>query len=126
MNLNEFKQEIDFGIQDYPNNWRYGQKVFNYLDIKYKVARTVQFSDEVDCYYDDSKVDSFIEKAYNRLFANNNAPYKIFKELKKYFENTPKEKLEEDWEELKHWNDIGPDVIEYCNMIKKQLDNKLN
>ena len=79
MDLNEFKQEIEFAIQDCPSNWRYGQKVFNYLDVKYKVAREIQFNDEIDCFYDDNKVDLFIEKAYNRLFANNkNVPYKIW------------------------------------------------
>ena len=49
----------------------------------------------------------------------------MFKELEKYFENTPKEKLEKDWEDVKQWNEIGPDVTEYCKMIKKQLYKNL-
>lgn len=34
--------------------------------------------------------------------------------LKKYFEETPKEQLDAEWEGIKQLNEIGPDVIEYC------------
>lgn len=44
---------------------RFGQCVFNYTDSKYHVARAVQFSDRVDCFYVDSKVDDFIKAAYD-------------------------------------------------------------
>jgi hypothetical protein len=37
---------------------------------------------------------------------------KIFKGLKNYFDNTSKEILEKDWEQIKPYNEIGPDVIE--------------
>ena len=37
---------------------------------------------------------------------------KISDGLKKYFEETPKEIIEKEWEEIKHLNEIGPDVIE--------------
>lgn len=40
---------------------------------------------------------------------------KLFEQLKEYFETTPKEQLDKDWEELKHWNEIGPDVTEFVN-----------
>ena len=33
--------------------------------------------------------------------------------LKKYFEEATKEEIEKDWEELKYWNEIGPDASEY-------------
>lgn len=46
---------------------------------------------------------------------------KMLKKLEKYFENTSKEKIEKEWEKIKQWNEIGPDAIEYCNMIKKQF-----
>ena len=42
---------------------------------------------------------------------------KFSKHLKEYFENTPKEQLNKDWDNIKHLNDIGPDVIEYYNII---------
>lgn len=42
----------------------------------------------------------------------------LFESLKYYFENTPKEILENDWEEIKYLNGIGPDVIEYAKFVK--------
>ena len=46
---------------------------------------------------------------------------KISDSLKKYFENTPKEVLDKDWEDIKHLNEIGPDAIEYCKLVKENL-----
>lgn len=43
---------------------------------------------------------------------------KILESLKRYFENTPKEVLDSDWEKIKHLNKIGPDVIEYAKSVK--------
>ena len=37
----------------------------------------------------------------------------LVEDLKQYFENTPQEELDKDWEELKHLNDIGPTCDEY-------------
>ena len=45
-----------------PPNWREGQFVFNRVDELYGVARAIQFIDKVDCFYDDSKIDEFIER----------------------------------------------------------------
>lgn len=42
----------------------------------------------------------------------------LFESLKYYFENTPSEVLENDWEEIKYLNGIGPDVIEYSKFVK--------
>ena len=42
----------------------------------------------------------------------------IYESLKAYFENTPKEQLNKDWEEIKHLNEIGPDVLEYAELVK--------
>lgn len=64
MNLNEFKTDIFEGIKQYPSHWRKGQKVFNYIDKKYRVARKVQFDDHIDCFYIDSNIDAFIEKSF--------------------------------------------------------------
>lgn len=67
--IEEFKQNINNGIKYLPNSWRYGQKVFNYIDRCFdNVARDVQLYDGVDCFYDDSKIDVFIEMAYKRIF----------------------------------------------------------
>jgi hypothetical protein len=39
--------------------------------------------------------------------------------LRKYFEETPKEKLNKDLEEVKELNSIGPDVFEYEKFYKE-------
>ena len=43
----------------------------------------------------------------------------LFESLKNYFENTPKEVLDNDWKEIKYLNEIGPDVIEYARYVKE-------
>lgn len=45
----------------------------------------------------------------------------LFASLKDYFENTPKDALDNDWKEIKHLNEIGPDVIEYARFVKEQF-----
>ena len=68
MTLEEFKNSI-YSIEK-PSHWREGQFVFNTIDSLYGVARTVQFNDGIDCFYDDSKIDQFITACYNRLYGN--------------------------------------------------------
>lgn len=63
----EFRNEVLTAMNIRPKNWRRGQFVFNYIDEKYGVARSVQFLDEIDCYYDDSKIGAFIERSYERI-----------------------------------------------------------
>ena len=49
----------------------------------------------------------------------------ILEEIKKYFEDTPEEKIKEDWEKLgEEWGEVGPTVEEYF----KHLDtiNKMH
>ena len=46
---------------------RYGQAVFNYVDEKYGVARIVQFNYGIDCFYDDTKVEQFLDKCYELI-----------------------------------------------------------
>lgn len=67
MTFGDFKNEIARVIENKPKNWRKGQAVFNYIDNKYDVARTVQFEDKVDCFYTDDKIDEFLQKAYKRI-----------------------------------------------------------
>lgn len=42
---------------------------------------------------------------------------KVYESLKKYFEETPKEILDKDWEAIKYLNNIGPDV-EYLEQLR--------
>lgn len=46
----------------------------------------------------------------------------LFESLKNYFENTPQDILENDWKEVEYLNEIGPDVIEYADYVKKFFD----
>lgn len=50
----------------------------------------------------------------------------LFDSLKNHFENTPKDVLECEWNELKYLNDIGPDVIEYGAYVKEQFPMPLS
>ena len=45
---------------------------------------------------------------------------KVLESLKKYFEETPKEQLDKDFEEIENkWGHIGVGVEEYLESIKK-------
>lgn len=70
MTLQDFKNDIYSGIKELPENWRKGQKVFNYIDKKYGVARTVQFDRGIDCFYNDDVIDRFIKESYKLLQAD--------------------------------------------------------
>lgn len=60
----EFFAKIDEETKKMPDNWREGQKIFNAIDIIFGIAREVQFRHGVDCFHDNSKIDSFKDKAY--------------------------------------------------------------
>lgn len=62
--MEEFKKNILKELENKPEEWRKGQFVFNYIDHVYDVARTVQFGRGIDCFYDDSKIDAFIEACW--------------------------------------------------------------
>ena len=68
MTLEEFKKSI-YSIEK-PSNWRDGQFVFNTIDKLYKVARKVQFENNIDCFYDDSKINQFIVACFNEINKN--------------------------------------------------------
>ena len=68
MTLEEFKNSI-YSIEK-PSNWRNGQFVFNTIDKLYKVARKVQFENNIDCFYDDSKINQFIVACFNEVNKN--------------------------------------------------------
>ena len=67
MTYEECRGDIFKNIKDLPDNWRKGQKVFNYIESKYKIARKVQFDYGVDCFYRDDLIDKFIETSYKLL-----------------------------------------------------------
>lgn len=67
MTFEGFRNEVLTAMDSKPKNWRDGQFVFNYIDEKYGVARSVQFIDGVDCFYNDSKIDEFITRSYEYI-----------------------------------------------------------
>lgn len=73
MTREEFKKFILEEIKVYPDDWRQGQKIFNYIDEYYGVARDVQYEDCVDCFFVSTSespiIDEFIDKAYNRIYS---------------------------------------------------------
>lgn len=56
----------------------------------------------------------------------------IVEQLRKHFEEATQEDLDRDFEELKHWNKIGPTVDEYfenlkkCGLYPKELEDESN
>ncbi len=43
---------------------------------------------------------------------------KLADSLNRYFEETPQEILDREWEELKYLNEIGPDATEYIERVR--------
>lgn len=52
-----------------PSFIRRGQAVFNATEEIYGVAREVQFNDRIDCFYDDSQIEAFLDAAYQRYLS---------------------------------------------------------
>lgn len=68
MTSEELKQEIAEQKSAKPKDWREGQFVFNYIEQVYGgLARAVQFNDNVDCFYNDSEIDKFIDCCVKRI-----------------------------------------------------------
>ena len=70
MTLEEFKTSI-YSIEK-PTHWREGQFVFNIASkiLGDGIVRQVQFEDGIDCFYDDTKIDDFINACNNRINGN--------------------------------------------------------
>jgi hypothetical protein len=67
MTYHEFRNEVLGMMKLKPKEWRDGQFVFNHIDEYFGVARTVQYIDGIDCFYNDNKIDAFIETCYKRI-----------------------------------------------------------
>ena len=63
----EFELPIWNEVNKRPTFIRRGQAVFNATEEIYGgIAREVQFNDRIDCFYDDSQIEVFLEAAYQR------------------------------------------------------------
>ena len=47
----------------------------------------------------------------------------LLEDIKNYFNNTPKDILDQDWKEIEYLNEIGPDVIEYIEFVKSYYES---
>lgn len=65
--MEKFKETILEELKNKPKEWRDGQFIFNYIDEYFGVARIVQYIDGIDCFYNDDKIDRFIEACYERI-----------------------------------------------------------
>ena len=66
ISIKELK-ELIYGVQ-IPIRWRHGQFVFNRVEELFgEVAREVQFLAHIDCFYDDTKIDRFLDAVLIRL-----------------------------------------------------------
>ena len=61
----DFRSGVFKFVDNKPKAWRDGQAVFNYINDTYGVARAVQFGKNVDCFFDDNKIEEFIREAYD-------------------------------------------------------------
>lgn len=53
-----------------PSFIRRGQAVFNATEEIYGgISREVQFKDRIDCFYDDSQIEAFLDAAYQRYMS---------------------------------------------------------
>lgn len=66
ISIKELK-ELIYGVR-IPTHWRHGQFVFNRVEELFGgIAREVQFMDRIDCFYDDTKIDRFLDAVLIRL-----------------------------------------------------------
>lgn len=65
MTKEEFKNEVLEALKEQkPQDWRNGQFVFNYVDRFFGVAREAQFNHGIDCFYNDNKINDFLDCCY--------------------------------------------------------------
>ena len=65
MSFEEFKKEVLDAVKSRPVFIRKGQAVFNYVDETFGAARTAQFEYGVDCFYNDNKIEDFLDVCYH-------------------------------------------------------------
>lgn len=65
LSFEEFRSFVFKKVKECPDEWRKGQSVFNVIDSEFAVARTVQFTKHIDCFYLDNMIDEFINASYD-------------------------------------------------------------
>lgn len=66
LTFKEFEKETLDATEAFPTHWRFGQKIFNYIDLAYPgLGRHLQMGCGVDCFYNDNIVSEFLKTAYD-------------------------------------------------------------
>lgn len=115
--LEKFLEKFPYKIGDrvrvpeYESDVRISNMRWDGYDVQYEVV-----TDEVEWY------------SAKELYEFFNEPYKeetmeskpnLLQQLKEYFDNTPRDVLEKEWNELSYLNEIGPTIDEYLECVKK-------
>lgn len=65
MSYESFKKSIIEEVElTRPKSIRKGQAIFNYVDEKFGLARKIQYDYNIDCFYNDLKIDAFLKILY--------------------------------------------------------------
>ena len=65
MSYESFKKSIIEEVElTRPKSIRKGQAIFNYVDEKFGLARKIQYDYNIDCFYNDLKIDVFLKILY--------------------------------------------------------------
>lgn len=71
MTYEDFKAYIMAEVEKYRKPFiRKGQAVFNIVESHFGVARTVQFTDHVDCFHRDQDIEAFLQAAWKYVEPN--------------------------------------------------------
>jgi hypothetical protein len=81
LTFEDFKLEVLSAMDNKPEHLRKGQFVFNHIEQKYGVGKSVQKIDGVDCFYDDKMIDEFIERSYMYLIGMDNTVNLLYKTM---------------------------------------------
>jgi hypothetical protein len=112
--LEEFLEKYPYKIGDmirvpeFESEVRINDMKWDGHNIQYEV-----FTDETEWYTAEEL------NNWNTKNIEKKEPNHILLQLKKYFEETPRDVIEKEWNELSYLNEIGPTVEEYLESVKK-------
>ena len=116
------KRYKGFTLEEFLERFPYkvGDKVHHIIDNENQII--------TDLVWDEDEVLYKTTNNFGYVYVNYLQPYKeetmeskpdLLQQLKEYFDNTPRDILEKEWNELSYLNEIGPSVNEYLECVKK-------
>ena len=127
-----FTDETEWYTAEELNNWnnaknlkkepeyKIGEKVIYDGDVVEIIKYHLYYDQYVYYFYHNGVLRSsscYGLKSCKKVEPKNQNP--ILQQLKKYFEETPRDVIEKEWNELSYLNKIGPTVEEYLESVKK-------